>query len=73
MESKNIYLSGTLWAYRSRSGLDLYNPNQPYANAILRIKDGIPHLSVNDGAPRDFRIEVQDNLDKLKTLLILGG
>jgi hypothetical protein len=53
--------------------IDIYDPNQPYAQANLRIKDGVPHLFINDGAPRPFRTEVQKHLDKLKTIVILGG
>jgi hypothetical protein len=73
MESRNVYLSGTLWVHKYKGRLDIYNPNQPLANAFMRIKDGVPHLTYAVGAPNIFRSEVQDNLNKLKTILILGG
>lgn len=68
-----LRLMGTLHTYAYPSLIDIYDPNQPYAQAHLRIRDGKPHLYVNEGAPRHFRTEVQKHLDKLKTLLILGG
>ena len=64
---------GRLHMYVYPKLIDIYDPNQPYAQANLRIKDGVPHLFVNDGAPRHFTIELQKHLDKLKTILILGG
>jgi hypothetical protein len=73
MERKLHLLSGNLRAYHDESGLDIYNPNQPYAQARMTKVDGIPYLRINNGAPRPFRTEVQKHLDKLKTILILGG
>jgi hypothetical protein len=64
---------GNLRMYVYPNLIDIYDPNHPYAQANLRIKDGVPHLFVNDGAPRHFTIELQKHLDKLKTILILGG
>lgn len=68
-------LTGTLWIEHRHIGpvLDLYNPNVPDAWAILEIVDGKPHLRYAENAPRAFRTEVQEHLDKLKTILILGG
>lgn len=73
MERKLHLLSGTLHVYQDASGLDIYNPNQPYAQARMKREDGVPYLRINSGAPRPFRTEVQEHLDKLKTILILGG
>lgn len=73
MQRKLHLLSGTLHVYHDERGLDIYNPNQPYAQARMTREDGVPYLRVNSGAPRPFRVEVQKHLDKLKTLLILGG
>ncbi len=70
-------LTGTLWIEHRKTTtaptLDLYNPNVPNAWAILEIVGGKPHLRYAESAPRPFRTEVQEHLDKLKTLLILGG
>lgn len=72
-EVKTVYLSGTLWVDYHPSWLDLYNPNTPYATANMRkTKAGDIKLFINEGAPRAFRTEVQEHLDKLKTILILG-
>lgn len=67
------YLTGMLHVWQDSQGLDIYNPNAPYAQARMKIVDGKPTLIMNYGAPRHFRTEVQEHLDKLKTLLILGG
>jgi len=68
-------LTGSLWVERRETSpmLDIYNPNQPGAWAILETIDGKPHLRYAENAPRPFRIEVKKHLDKLKTILILGG
>lgn len=73
--TKTIYLSGTLWVDRRMLApmLDIYSPNHPASWAILETIDGKPHLCYAESAPRDFKVEVQEHLDKLKTLLILGG
>ena len=53
--------------------VDIYDPNQPYAQANLRVRDGVPNLFITNGAPQHFIREVNKHLDKLKTILILGG
>jgi hypothetical protein len=67
------HLMGMLHVYHDADGLDIFNPNAPYAQARMTIVNGGTFLRVNDGAPRHFTIEVQKHLDKLKTILILGG
>lgn len=67
------YITGMLHVWHDSQGLDIYNPNAPYAQARMKIVDGKPKLIMNHGAPLHFRTEVQTHLDKLKTLLILGG
>lgn len=71
--TKTIHMSGTMWVDRRDGLLDIFNPNQPYANALLTIEDGKTRLRFNSSAGRMFRTEVQEHLDKLKTILILGG
>ena len=70
---KTLHISGTMWVDVRGDLLDIYNPNQPYANALLAIENDKPRLRFNSSAGRAFRTEVQEHLDKLKTLLILGG
>ena len=67
------YITGMLHVWHDSQGLDIYNPNAPYAQARMKIVDGKPKLIMNYGAPTHFRTEVQQPLDKLKTLHILGG
>ena len=70
---KTHLFSGNLHAVQYPERIDLYNPNVPYAQATLK-RDGVGTcLRLNPSAPRHFRIEVQEHLVKLKTLLILGG
>lgn len=68
-------LTGTLWIERREDAptLDIYNPNMSDAWAVMKSIDGVPYLSYAINAPRVFRTEVQEHLDKLKTILILGG
>jgi hypothetical protein len=67
------YMTGMLHVYRDSQGLDIFNPNAPYAQARMKIEGGEAKLIMNKGAPMHFINEVQQHLDKLKTLLILGG
>ncbi len=64
---------GMLHVYRDPDGLDIYNPNAPNGQARMTIVNGGTYLRINKDAPRHFTIELQTHLDKLKTLLILGG
>ena len=70
---KRLLLSGMLHVIQHKDFLDIYNPNAPYAQAHMRIVDGKAKVIMNNGAPMHFRNEVQTQLDKLKTILILGG
>ncbi len=67
------YITGMLHVWHDSQGLDIYNPNAPYAQARMKIVDGKAKLIMNHGAPLHFVTEVNNHLDKLKTLLILGG
>lgn len=73
--TKTIYLSDSLWVDRRmlQPVLDIYNPSQSESWAILRLVEGKTFLHYAENAPRRFKTEVQEHLDKLKTLLILGG
>jgi hypothetical protein len=71
--TKTIHLSGTMWVERTSHGLSIYHPNVPFAHASMFIENSAPRLVICKDAPRPFRIEVQKHLDKLKTILILGG
>ena len=70
---RKLHFFGMLHVYRDADGLDIYNPNAPNGQARMTIVNGATYLRINNGAPRHFRTEVQTHLDKLKTLLILGG
>ena len=70
---RQYFITGKLWVWRDSQGLDIYNPNSPYAQARMKIVDGKAKLTMNHGAPMHFIDEVQTHLDKLKTILILGG
>lgn len=70
---KQHLLSGMLHVTHYSDCLDIYNPNAPYAQAHMRIVDGKAKLIMNNGAPHHFVVEVNKHLDKLKTILILGG
>jgi uridylate kinase len=59
--------------YKDAIGLHVVNLNAPYAQARLRQVDNEVRVTINDGAPQHFIIEVNKHLDKLKTILILGG
>jgi len=59
--------------YKDAMGLHVVNLNAPCAQARLRQVDNEVRVTINDGAPRHFTIELQKHLDKLKTILILGG
>lgn len=66
------HLIGMMHVYHDQYGLDIFNPNAPYAQARMVVENGGTRLILNKGAPRHFTVEVQKHLDKLKTLLILG-
>ena len=70
---KRYLLSGMLHVTQYSDCLDIYNPNTPYAVAVMRIVDGKARLVMKHGAPHHFVVEVDKHLDKLKTILILGG
>jgi hypothetical protein len=72
-DTRKPHLMGMMHVYHDQQGLDIYNPNAPYAQARMKIVDGKAKLTMNHGAPMHFINEVQTHLDKLKTLLILGG
>lgn len=72
-EVRKPYLLDMSYVYRDADGLDIYNPNAPYAQARMKIVNGKAKLIMNHGAPLHFVVEVNKHLDKLKTLLILGG
>ena len=49
------YITGMLHVWHDSQGLDIYNPNAPYAQARMKIVDGKPKLIMNYGAPTHFR------------------
>ena len=68
------WLSGSMWVepnWGEDGGLEVYNPNKPYAEARLRIKDGVPLMAIREDAPRDFRNELNARYDQLVALLLL--
>ena len=72
-EVRKPHLMGMLHVYHDQYGLDIFNPNAPCAQARMKIVDGKAKIIMNHGAPPHFINEVRTHLDKLKTLLILGG